>query len=253
MKKSLNKRNGSKRSNKKVGGAFSIADDFIENEDDWVARAEEQRRSDQARSDPAYWAAIDREERELAEAHMRSHWAAIGRPVPAYILRRLEAGHRPGDGPAAGPAAGAATPATAVAPAPALATEATKMRDDMLEYIQIRNKSREFARIYNTYKKEICSICLDQLLSDKLPTSAEDDDSLNITVLVCGHTFHQKCIEEWTRTDRTAATEKCPLGCVRPAVNRATGRRDGETTGGGKSNRKIKRSKSAKKNKKTNK
>jgi len=111
----------------------------------------------------------------------------------------------------------------------------------MLAYIQIRSRERQrivdsdvHRAIYDRYKAEICAVCLEPLLSDILPKD-DHDDSLNITVLRCGHAFHSK---EECLPDRVAKCPKCRAS--RPAL--VNGRRAGENTGGGKGKRKIKRS-----------
>jgi hypothetical protein len=102
-------------------------------------------------------------------------------------------------------------------PAPLVEEHTTQFTRDMKKYLKIRKR----------YRTEVCPICLEPVLNDKLPDGYADSETessrayKNITILNCGHIFHTKCISHPRLTH-------CPV------CRTDRGDRRNEKSGGGK-------------------
>lgn len=61
------------------------------------------------------------------------------------------------------------------------------------------------------YKENVCGICIESLTPDAL------NDNSSLKVLICGHTYHRSCIDEWLRIGSTCP--RCKFVVIQKLFN----------------------------------
>lgn len=73
-------------------------------------------------------------------------------------------------------------------------------------------RNDESSKQLQTNTEKECAICLDTIKPlNKLTLMQRSDDKNGVRLRRCGHEFHERCISEWTKINRTCPTCRKPL------------------------------------------